>query len=57
MLIVNPEERVNITDVINYCGEQIKIMDKKYRDSPYLDRASRNQSHSSVQDNVGGVDE
>lgn len=48
MLIVNPEERVNITDVVNYCGEQIKIMDKKYRDSPYLDRASRNQSQNSV---------
>ena len=32
MLIVNPDERVNINDVVTYCTKQIEIMDKKYRE-------------------------
>ena len=29
MLIVNPEERVNINDVVKYCEEQIKVVEKR----------------------------
>ena len=29
MLIVNPEERVNITDVVKYCEQQIQIYEKR----------------------------
>lgn len=34
MLIVNPEERVNINDVVKYCKQQIHVMDQKYRELP-----------------------
>ena len=29
MLIVNPEERVKIIDVVKYCEEQIKVAEKR----------------------------
>ena len=29
MLIVNPEERVKINDVVKYCEEQIKVVEKR----------------------------
>jgi|APSaa5957512535_1039671.scaffolds.fasta_scaffold133891_1 hypothetical protein len=29
MLVVNPDERVNVKDVVQYCKEQIEIMDRK----------------------------
>jgi hypothetical protein len=29
MLIVNPEERVTITDVVKYCEQQILIVEKR----------------------------
>jgi hypothetical protein len=29
MLIVNPEERVNINDVVKYCQEQIAVFAKR----------------------------
>lgn len=41
MLIVNPEERVTINDVVVYCTKQIEMIDKKYKD---LDGHKRNGS-------------
>jgi hypothetical protein len=29
MLIVNPEERVTITDVVKYCEQQIQVYEKR----------------------------
>lgn len=39
MLIVNPDERANVHDVLNYCQQQIDIMEKK--DSVRQNRASK----------------
>lgn len=45
MLVVNPEERVTVNDVVSYCQNQIELMDQKYRDLPaHMRTKSQNES-------------
>ena len=56
MLIVNPDERVNITDVVKYCSEQLEIIQKKetgsQRSTPL--RMVNNKSSISNKDDLDG---
>jgi len=57
MLVVNPDERVNVHDVVQYCKEQIEIMDRK--DSAHkrgASKLSRNGNDSVIESALSTLD-
>ena len=58
MLVVNPDERVNVHDVVQYCKEQIEIMDRK--DSAHkrgASKLSRNGNDSVIESALTTLDD
>mmetsp|Transcript_24699 Transcript_24699/g.38438 ORF Transcript_24699/g.38438 Transcript_24699/m.38438 type:complete len:359 (+) Transcript_24699:235-1311(+) len=47
MLIVNPEERVNVTDLVTYCEQQMEQKQATQRDTPTLARNGNGSTSSS----------